>query len=107
VADSHEHGNKSLGFTNVPDLLNDYPAKTSYYVSKLTVIQSLEPDRNKCTDHSYYYCNIYVSFFSRLVVLSPPNSRFNTRPVHVGSVSDNVALAEVSRRFLRSCDRTS
>jgi len=37
VADSHEHGNKSLGFTDVPDQRNDYPAKTSYYVSKLTV----------------------------------------------------------------------
>ena len=107
MADSHEHGNESLGYTDVPDHLNDYPAKASYYVSKLTVTQSLEPDTNNCTDHPHYYSNIYASFFSRLVVLSPPKSRFNTRPAHVGSVSDKMALAEVSGRFLRSCDRAS
>lgn len=100
MADSHEHVNESLGFTNVPDQRNDYPAKTTYCVSKFTVTPSLQPDRNNCTDHPYYYSNIFASFLSRLVVLSP-KSRFDNRPVHVGSVPDKVALEEVSQRPLR------
>ena len=62
AADQHEHGNESLGFTDVPDQRNEYPVKTSYDVSKLTVTQSMQPDRNNCTDHPYYYSNTFCYF---------------------------------------------